>query len=921
MLKRLLMFMLGAFLLLSASGCDSGGNTPPKVIFGPGGTTLTTPAGGLNGGATIEMAETSDTSGLVKEGETLVSKALLITTSSDAALLGDGTFSVSIPVDPEQINDVNKLQLKVSLSNEVSYPLFGVYDAKAGAFKVDLSGVKSDWRIAVVQDPSIQVISASGSARSSAAASLVGQSQLPDQGWTTLGWLTDPDWQTFEWHVVNHTTMSEADIREKILPVMWDTSEKLSKAGFRSPKIYIDPRLSPAARVVHIIGGTGPNDEGSHFAAGAIEYADGTWTYTEDQASFSSTLLDDEQLSALGQMYVNYDQFLNYNAKYGVTLGNIVIHELYHAVQNGYDVRKAQKSLAAYLEGTATPLGQTYQDTGGSVTGPSVSVRTLRPNEHARLYQAADDPTAPLQYTKQDFFVYVTKRYGGNSFAWTNQLFEYMNTGTSGKFGLTAAQYRELYRKAADETFNALFKKGFSKIYYEYALDRAYEHGADSVLRSAEETEANGFGKNHLAKTLFKWDDFDSNGLLDFNPATDAYLRYDKIEPLSCYAFDMFLPEHDNADSTTGFPLIFKLEGGEVLKSSDSGIKIVAFLEDENEDMVENGKIEITDVSKPVMIPFKEGAVNLTVLIMNCYLEDKNVKATVSVGPYIESASPNPAAKGDKVTLQGISFGASQGTSKLYFVDKEVTAISWGNTQITFTVPDDAVSGKVKVVVNSVTSNELQLEVGESKKNISISLFSGVPLTVDITQNGNTERSTFTGYLLWFDNYQNYVHTTPYAEVSWKGNQFTYKFAGNSTTDEDTPLIRETTYGGGYYQKYDILIQGTLDSKQNLVSATFDLKVDRIYPQNYGSPPTSWDSQGNLYHAQFTLSDLKLSTYTDNNGTTYYHYSLPGSTAASHISGLSASWGDIYPFDSNPWYELYSVDWANGSNGGSLEFW
>lgn len=184
--------------------------------------------------------------------------------------------------------------------------------------------------------------------------------------------------------MVNHTTMSEADIKEKILPVMWDASEELSKAGLRSPKIYIDPRLTPKARVVHLIGGVGPNDGGSHFGAGVIEYVNGTWTYSEDKSTFSTTLFDDDQLSALGQMYVNYDQYVSLNQQFGVSPGNIVIHELYQAVQYGYDVRKLQKSLAAYIKGTAPPLDQTYQDTGGSITGPSISVRDLFPNERFR---------------------------------------------------------------------------------------------------------------------------------------------------------------------------------------------------------------------------------------------------------------------------------------------------------------------------------------------------------------------------------------------------------------------------------------------------------------------------------------------------------------------------------------------------------
>lgn len=714
-MRRLLILILSIVVTLPLTSCgggDGGGssdkNSPITTIQGPDGSTLTTSVGALNGEASIKLTESPDPSRMADENEALVSKVLLITTSSDDALMGDGTFSLSIPVDGSSVTDTGKLELKVMLTTGIAYPIAGVYDAATGLFKAQVSGVVNGWEIAVVEDPSIQIIQvSSGITPSGASPIAVGV------------WLTDLDWKTYEWSVVNHTAMTEVEIKEKILPVLWDTSRTLAEAGFRSPKIYIDPRLSPQARVVHLIGGVGPNDGGSHFAAGSITYADGSWTYTEDQSSFSTILLDDDQLSALGQLHINYDQFLNLNQQYGVSLGNIIIHELFHAVQAGYDVRKQQKSLAAYLEGTATPIGQTYQNTGGSITGPSApSVRVLRPNEHARLYQAVDDPTAPLQYTKQDFFAYVAKRYGNNSFAFTEQMFEYMNTWTANKFDLAAAQYRELYRKATDEAFSAIFKKGLSAVFKEYALDRAYEHGEHAILRSGEETEQNGFGPNHLAKTLFQWNTTDTKGFKELKPETSPSVEFQKIEPLSCYAFYMRVPDQSDSDATGAFPLLFKAEGGEILSSSDSGLKIFAFLEDAYEDMVADGKIEITDISKTVMIPFKEDAVYLTVLIMNCYLEDKNVKVTVSSGPYIASISPNPAAPGDEIMLKGLSFGTSQEESILSLAGEELSEITyWSDTEIHFTLPNNAESGKVKATVNSVSSNEVELEVEEEETN------------------------------------------------------------------------------------------------------------------------------------------------------------------------------------------------------------
>ncbi|MFA7426068.1 MAG: IPT/TIG domain-containing protein [Desulfosarcinaceae bacterium] len=688
------------YALCCAGGIRNPENSPVVTISGPDGSTLTVPAGALNGGATIVLTEAGDTTGLVDDGETLVSPALTLSTVSDAGLFGDGVFSLSIPVDPSKVSQPDKLLLKVRLTSGESYWILGVYDDDAGVYRADLSGVVDGWQIAVVEDPSIQIVRASFRENPSA-----GALRSPS------GWLTDLDWKSYEWVVVNHTIMSEEDIKSEILPELWSASETLATAGFRAPKIYLDPRQSPPARICHLIGGQ--EADGSHFHAGYILYENGTWTYTEDQTTFSDEFLDDEQLSALGQMYVNYDQFVDLNAKYGVSLGNIVIHELFHAVQYGYDVRKLQISLAAYLEGTATPLGQTYQDAAGSITGPNLSVRVLRPNEHARLYQAVDDPTNPLYYTKQDFFTYVSKRYGGNSFAWTDQLFEYMNTWTAGKFGLTTAQYRELYRKATDEVFSDMFQKGLSQVFREYALDRAYEHSPDSVLRPAEETAANGFAPYHLAKTLFQWDENDTDGLKKFEPKTNPSIQFAKIEPLSCHAVTLALPGQADPAAPADFPLLLKLEDGEILPG-EGGVKIYAFIEDADGDMLAGGDIEIKDVSQPVMIPYMPDAAHLTVLILNSYIENKNVKVTVSAGPYIESVAPNPAEWGDAVTVQGVSFGADQGDSTLHLGDAAITDItSWSNSRIVFNVPNESTSGKIKVVVNGAETNEVELEVIE----------------------------------------------------------------------------------------------------------------------------------------------------------------------------------------------------------------
>jgi RHS repeat-associated protein len=72
----------------------------------------------------------------------------------------------------------------------------------------------------------------------------------------------------------------------------------------------------------------------------------------------------------------------------------------------------------------------------------------------------------------------------------------------------------------------------------------------------------------------------------------------------------------------------------------------------------------------------------------------------------ISSLTPSTGPVGTQVTLTGVAFGATQGTSILNFNGQPAGSIvSWTDTQIVATVPVTAASGPAKVVVNSVNSN------------------------------------------------------------------------------------------------------------------------------------------------------------------------------------------------------------------------
>ena len=799
MFQKTFLTVLWACCVVCALSCGGGGGssgkdqatTEPVSISGPDGSTLNIPSYGIDGGESVNLKSASDGSTLVEDNETLVSNPYTIETDGDHVLFGDGVFSLSIPVTVSAATQTDKLLLKVKLADGTVLPVYGAYNAETGNYEVDLAGIDNGWAIAVVENKDMVVLR-----------------PQRNGGITTRGWLTDLDWETYEWAVINQSDLTEEEITEKVMPDLWNACDVLARAGFRSPKIYIDPRLSPAARVVHLIKGVGQNDAGSHFHPGAIVYADGSWQYTEEDTGFSTEFLDADQMSALGQMYINYDQYLVYNEKYGVTLGNIVIHELLHAVQSGYDVRRSGASLKAYMEGTATPVGQTYQDTGGSITGTSVSVRTLRANQHARLHQAVDDPTRPLYYTKQDFFAYVAKRYGGNSFAYVDQLFEYLNNYTANQFGLTKDQYRTLYRQGMDAAFTALFTKGLPEIYKEYALDRAYQHSSYAILRPLYDTADKGFEKNMLAATLFKANENDTTGLKEIDPeaVASSTVEFPKIEPLSCYAVTSFVPEFD--EDTTGdqafFPLTFDLEGGDLATGTGPGIRIFIFLEDIDGIMVKNGDIEVTDISQPVQVPVMEDAELFTVLILNTYVDNKNVKATLAAGPYIDGVSPDPAPPGSEITINGSGFGDGSGPGDKVTLDgAEMPPLTWTSTSITFTLPATASSGDLQVTAQGMTSNEVLLTVGKTTGNWEMKLDIYSPTTGDTCDDSLP-------YFWEFMRFSDWIPVT----VSANGT-VTFSYTGPSAVYANVGGSNLTVNGSGTFLNNELKVTGTWEHNRS----------------------------------------------------------------------------------------------------------
>ena len=85
--------------------------------------------------------------------------------------------------------------------------------------------------------------------------------------------------------------------------------------------------------------------------------------------------------------------------------------------------------------------------------------------------------------------------------------------------------------------------------------------------------------------------------------------------------------------------------------------------------------------------------------------------ASFAVVPHITSLSPTSGQVGTLVTITGTSFGATQGSSTVFFNQTQATPGSWSNGTIKAPVPAGATTGSVLVFVSGAASNAVTFSV------------------------------------------------------------------------------------------------------------------------------------------------------------------------------------------------------------------
>jgi len=84
-------------------------------------------------------------------------------------------------------------------------------------------------------------------------------------------------------------------------------------------------------------------------------------------------------------------------------------------------------------------------------------------------------------------------------------------------------------------------------------------------------------------------------------------------------------------------------------------------------------------------------------------------------GPNITSLSPSSGPVGTSVTVAGVNFGATQGSSTVTFNGTTASPTSWSATGIAVPVPNGATTGNVVVTVSGVASNGVNFTVATNQ--------------------------------------------------------------------------------------------------------------------------------------------------------------------------------------------------------------
>jgi unsaturated rhamnogalacturonyl hydrolase len=228
-----------------------------------------------------------------------------------------------------------------------------------------------------------------------------------------------------------------------------------------------------------------------------------------------------------------------------------------------------------------------------------------------------------------------------------------------------------------------------------------------------------------------------------------------------------------------------------------------------------------------IVVPVPSGTTTGSVVVTVGGAKSNAVTFTVIPAPAISALSPSSGPVGTFVTINGINFGASQGTSTLTFDGAAGAPLSWSATSIVVPVPSPATTGPVVVSVNGIASNGVTFTVAPLQLPTPAQVLSAIEnvnnywIANNTPGNGDWDQATyFTGDLAAYTatGQANYLS---FAE-SWASQNDYSLIGGNTTTFADYQAA-----GQVYIRLYQLTntasdLSGITESISGMVDSTVD---------------------------------------------------------------------------------------------------
>lgn len=478
------------------------------------GFALTIPDGSLSTCANANpVLGTSDTAAtIVGDDETLLSSTaytIALNTTDAAAVEANGNFTITIPFDGTAVPaaDFDDLHIYADIVNPDTgsvVPVFGTVGDNT--LTISATGLPANSQWVVVYNPNM----ASALYITPSAATSV-----PPPGKQTAKPSVFGNWPQNQWCVVYNshdttlrTTIAAAQgVAANLLTATQMNAflqEQVSKAAYVAGLLYQNGDFrAPNLQVYNSLG----REARKRFCTGTDTPF---YNITIDGRSRFVPPWHDYGPNPFGVLYVGSGEVADRATDPAGSTLDAVAHEMAHAIFAGYDLVFGDVGIGI-KEGTAATLGTTMgvSHAAGLIDTSSArwsslaqaSVRSAHATETHLLSNRINTGkiTRSEAYGNQDFFAYLANRYNSGSLAYLADLFDALYdalnprasaAGFSTIWGWDASGRltRTLLYTDLSTALDSALGDDLATLYAAFALDRAYDHSAASVLRSGDPT-------------------------------------------------------------------------------------------------------------------------------------------------------------------------------------------------------------------------------------------------------------------------------------------------------------------------------------------------------------------------------------------------------------------------------------------------